>query len=45
MVELLSTFALVTKQIKEKRPGESILPDTFHVSTQRSEIRQETLGR
>lgn len=29
MVELLSTFALVTKQIKEKRSSEFILPDTF----------------
>jgi hypothetical protein len=28
MVELLSTLALVTKQIKQKRPGKSILPDT-----------------
>ena len=29
MVELLSTFALVTKQIKEKRSSELIIPDTF----------------
>jgi len=27
MVELLSTLALVTKQIKQKRPSESILAD------------------
>ena len=27
MVELLSTLALVTKQIKQKRPSESVLAD------------------
>jgi len=47
LVEVLSTLALVTQQIKQKRPGksESTLPDTSLDCTQHSEIREETLGR
>lgn len=47
LVEVLSTLALVTQQIKQKRPGtsESTLPDTSLDCTQYSEIREETLGR
>jgi hypothetical protein len=47
LVEVLSTLALVTQQIKQKRPGksESDLSDTSLDFTQHSEIREETLGR
>jgi hypothetical protein len=46
MVELLSTLALVTKQIRQKRPSKSaILGDTSVDRTTRSKIYEETLGR
>jgi hypothetical protein len=46
MVELLSAIALVTKQVKQKRPSESVLADTPTPidSTQRSKIRKEAFG-
>lgn len=46
LVELLSTLALVTKQIRQKRPSKSvILGDTSVYRTTRSKICEETLGR
>lgn len=46
MVELLSTLALVTKQIRQKRPSKSaILGDTSSDRTTRSKIYEETLRR
>jgi len=41
MVELLSTLALVTKELRQGRSSESVLVDMFLCSIQRSEIRQE----
>jgi hypothetical protein len=45
MVELLSTIALVTKQINQKRPRESILSYWSFDSTRCSEIDKEAFGR
>jgi hypothetical protein len=45
MVELLSTIALVTKQIEQKRPRESVLGYWTFDSTHRSQIDKEALGR
>lgn len=46
LVELLSTLALVTKQIRQKQPSKSGTPgDTSVDRTTRSKIREETLGR
>lgn len=46
LVELLSTLALVTKQIRQKQPSKSSTPgDTSVDRTTRSKIREETLGR
>jgi hypothetical protein len=44
MVELLSTIALVTKQVKMKRPSESILTYMLRSLTRCSEIDKEALG-
>ncbi len=38
MVELLSTLALATKQIRQGRPSESVFADVFPDSTQCREI-------
>ena len=44
MVELLSTVALITKQIRQKRPSKSATPgDTSVNRTTRSKICEETL--
>jgi hypothetical protein len=45
MVELLSTIALVTKQINQKRPRESVLSYWSFDSTHCSKIDKEALGR
>ena len=45
MVELLSTLALATKQIRQGRPSESVFPDALHDSMQYRKIRQEAFWR
>jgi hypothetical protein len=45
MVELLSTLALATKELKQGRSSKSILPDMLHYSAQRSQICQENFRR
>jgi hypothetical protein len=47
IVELLSTLAVATKQIKQGRPSksDSVLAYAPLVSTQRREIREEALWR
>ena len=46
LVELLSTLALVTKQIRQKQSSKSATPgDTSVDRTTRSKIREETPGR
>ena len=39
MVELLSTLALATKELKQGRSSESVLTDILYNSAQRREIR------
>ncbi len=43
LVELLSTLALATKQIKQGRPSESVFSDVLSYSMQCREIRKEAL--
>ncbi len=43
LVELLSTLALVTKQIRQGRPSESVYTDVLSYSMQCREIRKEAL--
>ena len=45
LVELLSTLALVTKQIKQGQPSKSIFTDALPYSMQCREIRKEALRR
>ena len=45
LVELLSTLALATKELKQGRPSESILIDVFHYSVQRREICKKTFWK
>jgi len=45
LVELLSTLALVTKQIRQGRPSESVFTDVLSYSMQCREIRKEALWR
>jgi len=45
MVELLSTLALATKELKQGRSSKSILPDMLHYSAQRSQICKENFRR
>ena len=45
MVELLSTLALVTKQIRQGRPSESTFSDVSPDSTERREICKEAFRR
>jgi len=45
MVELLSTLALVTKQIKQSRPCERVLAYRLFYLTRRSEIGKEDFRR
>jgi hypothetical protein len=45
MVELLSTLALVTKELRQGKSSESVLVDMFLCSIQCSEIRQEAFRR
>jgi len=46
MMELLSTLALVTKQIRQRRPSKSAtFGDTSIDRTTHSQICEETLGR
>ncbi len=45
MVELLSSIALVTKQIKQKLPRESLLDYWSFDSTHCSEVDKEALER
>jgi hypothetical protein len=43
VVELLSTLALATRELKQGRPSESVLADVLPYSVQRSQIRKESL--
>ncbi len=45
LVELLSTLALATKQVKQGQPSESIFTDGLPYSMQCREIRKEALRR
>jgi len=45
LVELLSTLALATKELKQGRPSESVLADVFRYSVRRREIRKKTFWR
>ena len=45
MVELISTLALATTELKQGRPSESLLADVFYYSVQRREIRKKTFWR
>jgi hypothetical protein len=41
LVELISTLALVTEELKQRRSSESVLADILLFSTPRSQICQE----
>ena len=41
LVELISTLALVTEELKQRRPSESVLTDVLPCSALRSQIRKE----
>ncbi len=45
IVELISTLALVTKQVKQGRPSEFVLIGTTLDSMEHSEIYKEAPGR
>ena len=45
MVELLSTLALTTKEIKQGRPSEFFLADVLRFSMERRDIREEDFRR
>jgi len=45
MVELVSTLALATKELKQGRPSESVLPNVVPYSVQLREIRQKAFWR
>ena len=45
MVELLSTLALTTKELKQGRSSESVLDDILHSSARRREIRTRDFWR
>ena len=45
MVELLSTLALATKQIRQGRLSESVFPDALRDSMQYRKICEEALRR
>jgi hypothetical protein len=45
MMELLFTLALVTKQIRQRRPSKTVYSDMPLNLTQHSEIYEETLRR
>ena len=45
MVELVSTLALATKELKQGRPSESVSPDVVAYSVRRREIRQKAFRR
>ena len=45
MVELVSTLALATAELKQGRPSESFLADVFSFSVQRREIRKKAFWR
>ena len=45
LVELFSTFALATKEVKQGRSSESVLTDMLRYSSQRSQICQERIQR
>ena len=42
MVELLSTLALATRELKQGRSSESVLADVLPYSVQRSQIRKDS---
>ena len=45
MVELLSTLALATRELKQGRSSESVLADVLSYSPQRSQICEESFRR
>ena len=45
IVELLSTLALATRELKHRRPSESIPADVLPYSPQRSQISEEGFRR
>jgi len=45
MVELISTLALATAELRKGRPSESFLADVFSYSVQRREIRKKAFWR
>jgi len=45
MVELLSTLALATKELKEERSSESVLTDILYNSARRRQIRTRDFWR
>ena len=45
MVELLSTLALATKGLKQRRPSEFVLADVLPYSAQHSQTHKETLRK
>ena len=45
MVELLSTLALATRELKQGRSSESVLADMLRYSMERSEASKEMLWR
>ena len=45
MVELVSTLALATAELRQGRPSESLLADVFSYSVQRRDIRKTAFWR